>query len=121
MAWRGIIGWKGGAPMPRPRLLIVDTCTVIELHEIGLWNAVLVNFDVTVTETVRNEASHCTVDGETVPIEMGSGVNIVDISASDSEAFRARFLPRYIEDLHSGETDSLVLLLRTRDHVICSS
>jgi hypothetical protein len=107
--------------MARPRLLIVDTCTVIELHEIGLWNAVLANFDVTVTETVQEEARQCTIDGETVLIELGYNVSVVSISASDSAALRARFLPRYIEALHPGETDSLVLLLRTQDHVICSS
>ena len=60
--------------MARPRLLILDTCTVIELHEIGLWNAVLASFQVAVTETVSDEASHCEIDGEMVPIQLGEAV-----------------------------------------------
>jgi hypothetical protein len=107
--------------MAKHRLLIMDTCTVIELHEIGLWAAVLKNFDVTLTETVRDEADHYKVDDERVPVVLSGDINVVSITASESAAFRAKFLPRYIESLHAGETDSLVLLFKTQDHLICSS
>src|ERR1700678_3631302 len=107
--------------MTKPRLLIVDACTVIELHEIGLWAAVASNFEVTVTETVRDEAGHYLKDDEKIPIELGTEVQVVAVSAKESADFRARFSVGYIADLHPGETDSLVLLFQTQDSIICSS
>src|SRR5262249_16592179 len=105
--------------MGRPRLLIVDACTVIELHEIGLWGAVLATLKVPGREPVRDEASHCQIDGETVPIDLGPDVTVVSVSASQAASFRAQFNPSYVADLHPGEADSLVYLLQTRDFVIC--
>jgi len=107
--------------MAKPRLAILDACTVIDLHQLGLWNLVASRYEVLVTETVAAEADYFVENGITFPINLGASAAVVSIGAGAVARLRARFRPFYREMIHDGEAESLALLQERPDAVICSS
>jgi hypothetical protein len=111
----------------RPKLLILDATTVIELHELGLWDLFLKRYEVHLSRIVAEEEVRF-FHGEEVDQQIdlssyaeGGQITVFDVTASDLSELRDRFDVIYAEKLDDGETESLVYLLHHPEFRICSA
>jgi hypothetical protein len=104
---------------------LLDANVVIELHRLGLWNAVLERCEVILARTVIDESQFYAGEEEDVAIDWGPDlpkIVVVDLEASEIKRFRDRFSPLFLEKLDAGETESLAFLTSTDEPgFICSS
>jgi hypothetical protein len=114
--------------MKRFPCLILDANIVIWLFAKGLWNAVVERCELTLCQTVVDEASYyvdnagirCTIDLQ--PDIAAGRVTIISVSSANIGAFKARFDPLYVQKLDDGETESLCYCLEHGDaHRLCSA
>jgi hypothetical protein len=103
--------------MKRFKCLLLDANVVIKLFSLGLWDAVVSQCEIHLSEIVVGEAdyyensegTHHDID-LTEYIKSGQ-VNVFSRTAADLKRFRTSFDPEYVEKLDDGETESLVHLL----------
>lgn len=114
--------------MKRFPCLVLDANIIILLFQHSLWSKVVEHCDLTLSETVIDEADFF-VDSMGVehsidlqPDIRAGRIRVVSFTATEIAAFRARFDPVYVQKLDDGETESLTYSLREGDpYRLCSS
>lgn len=113
--------------MPRLKLLILDACVVIYLHELGLWEAITTSCDVHLSRIVINEVKYYEDDqGLRIPVDLSQDeregrLSVFDTELDDIRRFQGRFDPTYLERLDAGESESLAFMLRSNQSFLISS
>src|ERR1700733_13902099 len=113
--------------MKRWSFLLLDANIIIALFKHGLWDRVVVECDLHISETVVGEA-HFFEDEAGARHDFDLGPYIADgrikqftVSAADVKSFVNTFGLDYIEKLDAGEAESLAYLEHATDeHSICS-
>src|SRR3974377_1669747 len=115
--------------MKRFKCLLLDANVVIKLFELGLWDALVSQCEVHLSEIVVGEADYFEDsegkynDIDLVPYIKSDRVQIFSHSAAELNKFRSSFDPIYVEKLDPGETESLVHMLsgENEDLYLCSA
>jgi len=115
--------------MKKYQCLLLDANVVIELFSLGLWDAIVKQCEIHLSEIVIQEASYYPdASGNLCPINLDSYLNQGSVhrfsrSTTDLLNFKNRFGPNYFEKLDPGETESLLHLVSgsCEDYHICSS
>jgi hypothetical protein len=115
--------------MRKFKCLLLDANVVIRLFSLGLWDAVVSQCEIHLSEIVTQEAEYYEDSaGNRHDINLRhyieeNRVNVFSHSSADLTNFRDRFDLIYVERLDPGETESLVHLLSPggEDYHLCSS
>lgn len=98
----------------KPRLIILDTDVVIDLHKLGLWDKIVNIYDVRLSSIVaRKEVQYFTqeVGGiahkKHVNLETDDRVTVIDLTASQLADFLNRLEPQDILSFDDGERETL--------------
>jgi hypothetical protein len=103
--------------MKKFKCLLLDANVVIKLFSLGLWDALVKQCEIHLSEIVVREANYYEdSDGERhdinlVPYVERSEITVFSHSVAEFTSFRKSFDPIYVEKLDPGETESLVHLL----------
>lgn len=111
--------------MSRLKLLILDACVVIQLHEIGRWDDIVKRCDVYLSDVVamrevRFDDAHGVLIDLTPAIQSGE-ITTFSITEQDIENFRNRFDSDYLGVIDDGEAESLAFLFSSDDDFLISS
>jgi len=107
------------------KLLILDACVIIQLHEMGCWDDVLKSCDLYLSDIVaRREVRFDDKNG--VLIDLGPAIaagkiKTFSVSEANIEAFRNHFDLEYLGVLDDGEGESLAYLLASKEDWLISS
>ena len=111
--------------MSRLKLLILDACVVIQLHELGRWQQVVDQCDIHLSEIVaRREVKFDDANGTRIDLEpaiQSKAITLFSIEALKVEAFRSRFDDSYLGVLDDGEAESLAYLFDAKSDFLISS
>ncbi len=114
--------------MRRFPCLVLDANIVIQLFQYGLWDEFVERCELTLSETVVEEAdffvdSNGVEHGIDLQPDIHAGrIRVMAMTVTEIAAFRAQFDPLYVQKLDDGETESLAYCLREGDpHRLCSS
>lgn len=115
--------------MKRFKFLLLDANIVIKLFSLGLWDALVKQCEIHLSEIVVGEADYyedsegTRQDIDLAPFIRSGQVQIFSHSSADLAKFKASFDPIYLEKLDPGETESLVHLLseESADLYLCSA
>jgi hypothetical protein len=115
--------------MPKLRLLIFDANVVFELHELGLWQAVLGECEIYLSKLVAEKEVRFYKGQEFDEIiDLSPAINagqltIFEVGVSEVQKFRERFDGEYLSKLDDGEAESLTHMLACQpgDWLISSS
>lgn len=111
--------------MSRLKLLILDACVVIQLHELGRWQQVVDQCDIHLSEIVaRREVKFDDANGTRIDLEPAihsKAITLFSIDAVKVDAFRARFDNSYLGVLDDGEAESLAYMFDTKSEFLISS
>jgi hypothetical protein len=115
--------------MKRFKCLLLDANVVIKLFSLGLWNALMKQCEIHLSEIVVGEANYfedskgVRHDIDLSPCIESGQVQVFSHSATDLMKFRKSFDCIYLEKLDPGETESLVHLLleKSEDIYLCSA
>jgi hypothetical protein len=115
--------------MKRFKCLLLDANVVIKIFSLGLWNALVKQYELHLSEIVVGESDYYedssgarqNIDLE--PFIATGEVQVFSHSSSELERFRSSFDLSYLERLDPGETESLVHLLSegNKDLRLCSA
>jgi hypothetical protein len=103
--------------MPKLKLLIFDAGVVFELHELGLWAAVLDQCEIHLSRIVADiEVRYYAGKEYDEVIDLSPFINsgqlrIFGVDVSDVQKFRERFDRNYMSKLDDGEAESLTYML----------
>lgn len=114
--------------MKRFPCLVLDANIVIQLFQLGLWDAVVERCELILADSVVDEADFF-VDSKGVeraidlqPDVAAGRIRVIALTLTEITAFRSQFDPLYVQKLDPGETESLAYCLREGDpHRFCSS
>jgi len=111
--------------LSRLKLLILDACVVIQLHEMGRWDLILQRCDVHLSDIVaKREVRFDDANGVRIDLTsaLTSGcITTFSVTEEDIEAFRNRFDADYLGVLDDGEAESLAYLFASREEYLISS
>lgn len=111
--------------MSRLKLLILDACVVIQLHEIGRWQQVVERCDIHLSEIVaRREVKFDDANGMRIDLEPAihsKAITLFSVDAAKVDAFRTRFDSSYLGVLDDGEAESLAYMFDTKSEFLISS
>lgn len=111
--------------MSRLKLLILDACVVIQLHELGRWQQVVDQCDIHLSEIVaRREVKFDDANGTRIDLEPAihsKAITLFSVDAVKVDAFRARFDNSYLGVLDDGEAESLAYMFDTKSEFLISS
>jgi hypothetical protein len=116
--------------MPKLKLLILDAGIVIRLHELEIWQKLLVQCDVHLSKIVAEkevlfqpgDAGGYGEDINLVPDIFDGKIHVFEVAVSDLKAFRDQFDPLYLGDLDDGEAESLAFMMKqSADYLISSA
>ena len=86
--------------MSRLKLLILDACVVIQLHELGRWQQVVDQCDIHLSEIVaQREVRFDDANGTRIDLEpaiLSKAITLFSVEALKVEAFRSRFDDSYL-------------------------
>ena len=81
--------------MSKLKLLILDACVVIQLHELGLWQQVVDQCDIHLSEIVaKREVKFVDANGTRIDLEptiLYKAITLFCVDAGKEKAFRSRF------------------------------
>jgi hypothetical protein len=108
---------------------LLDANVIIEAHELGVWQKLIVSFDLAVPSVVaRQEAKYFLVQGQYNPIQLSSLIALNRVrelaaEASELSELMKEFDPLFAESIDPGEQEALALMLADRcpDHQFCSA
>ena len=111
--------------MSRLKLLILDACVVIQLHEMERWDVILQRCDVYLSEIVATrEVRFDNANGVLIDlapaIEAGK-ITTFNVDEKDIEDFRGRFDADYFGVIDDGEAESLAYLFASKQDFLISS
>lgn len=111
----------------RSRLLVTDTCVVIEAHRLNVWEALLSQCQVALPETVVGEAIQVAKEFDDFDLRLEQDIKeglvcSPSLDASDLGLVLARCSP-FPGEIDAGELECLALLLKdpSESSLICSS
>jgi len=115
--------------MKRFKCLLLDANVVIELFKLGLWDALIKQCDIHLSEIVVSEARYFEDSaGNRHDIDLtayisNSQINVFSHSSAELQKFRTSFDSMYLEKLDPGETESLIHILsdQDQDFFVCSA
>lgn len=113
--------------MKKLRLLLLDACVVIRLHEWGIWERIVERCEIVLPESVVSESLYFEADQRKVSIDLEPAVKaglveVVRPSASAVQAFLDRFTPAYRGVLDAGEAECLAVLAGSAEPcLVCSA
>lgn len=124
--------WSRMSPnMPRLKLLLLDACIVIGLHELGVWDTLISQCDITLTRTVADDevvlwedesGGRQYIDRQKFQDDIKAGrINCIDVPLSMIEAFKEKFDLSYLDRLDAGEAESLAFLCASKEEWLISS
>jgi hypothetical protein len=107
-------------------LLLLDTCVILELFRLGIWNDVLKQCDIHVSSVIINETRfYEDANGDRHAIDWTTytgRLTIHDVNASDLRLLTDPIGPGILEKLDPGESELLAVLCKSLDaYKICSS
>jgi hypothetical protein len=108
--------------MKKFRLLLLDTNVILELIDMGIWEAVVAACDVHVARTVVDEAQFVKdedgfpVSVDLVDDEIKGRITVFEVEGKRLAAFKSEFKPSYFEKLDAGELESLTHLFGSSGH-----
>lgn len=115
--------------MPKLKLLILDACVVIYVHELGIWQQVIQQCDVHLSRIVAENEVLFQPDDEggygddidlTTDISSGA-IQIFDVTPSQLSTFKNQFDQNYLAKLDDGEAESLAYLCRQQETFLIAS
>lgn len=112
--------------MTLSRLVLLDTNVVLQLFELGIWQAVTQKYQIVLAQSVVDEAQFYYQGDQRHEIEWGElissrAVEVRTATASDVQQFCNRFDPNYLQKLDPGEAESLKILEIEKQASICSA
>ncbi len=111
--------------MKKFQFLLLDAGPIIKLFELRIWNEFLKRCDVSISQTVANEAKWASQEFEDVIIDLESykdKIDIFDIEPSFAKSFLDRFNELYKAIIHAGEKETLAFLCSSPEKcLLCSS
>lgn len=113
--------------MPKLKLLVLDANVVIQLHELGLWQTVIVKCEVHLSRIVLDDEVkyyHGRDRDKLVDLseDLTQGrIHVFDVELDDLNEFRRRFDATYLERLDPGEAESLAYMLNSGQGYLISS
>jgi len=113
--------------MKKFQFLLLDAGPIIKLFELGIWDAFIERCDVTISQTVANQAKYATQDYEDICIDLEPYkeqglIEIVDLELSKVKTFYDKFNLQYKAIVHPGEKESLAFLLdSSEDWKLCAA
>lgn len=113
--------------MKKYQFLLLDAGPIIKLFELGLWDKFLDHCEVTVTQTVADEARFAHGLDEDVCIDLGKDsekghLEIVEVMPKVVTGFHHQFSSTYKGQIHEGELESLAFLCNQSHHwKICAA
>ena len=111
--------------MSKLKLLILDACVVIQLHEMGRWDEVVKRCDVHLSAIVaKREVRYDDSNGVTIdlsPLIQSGLINMFGVEEADVEIFRRQFDADYLGVLDDGEAESLAYLFSKNEDYLISS
>jgi len=109
----------------RLKLLILDACIVIQLHEMGRWDAILQRCDVYLSDIVaKREVRFDDANGVQIdlkPAVQAGDINVFAVSEQNIENFRNQFDADYLGVMDDGEAESLAFLFASKEDFLISS
>ncbi len=115
--------------MPKLKLLMLDACIVIKLHQMDRWDSLLERCDIHLSQVVVDESisepDNENGYGDTIDLQPAiddGRVSVFEVSVTELREFRRRFDANYMQDLDPGEAASLVHLTREQqEYLLCSA
>ena len=110
-------------------LLLLDTGIVCELFKMGLWDWILKQCDVHLSQTIATVEAHFFEDdqGERQDFDLSGyvtsgAVTVFDVSLAQYAELTKNFGPGYLERFDPGEREALAHLVTSNDtYKICSA
>ncbi len=96
--------------MKKFQFLLLDAGPIITLFELGIWDEFLKRCEVSISQTVANQAKWASQEFKDVRIDLESykdKINIFDIDPSLAKSFLDKFNESYKAEIHSGEKETL--------------
>ncbi len=112
--------------MKKFQFLLLDAGPIIKLFELGIWEVFIDRCDVTVSQTVADQAKWASQEAQDIcidlePYEHQGLIKIIDIDASLAKSFLDRFDRLLQAEVHPGERETLAFLCdSTEDWLLCS-
>jgi hypothetical protein len=107
------------------KLLILDACVVIQLHELGRWEDVQKRCDLYLSDIVASrEVRFDNANGvmiDLAPTIASGAITTFAVSEEGIESFRNRFDHDYLGVLDDGEAESLAYLFASKEDWLISS
>ena len=113
--------------MKKFQFLLLDTGPIIKLFELGIWEDFIRRCDVTVSQTVADQAKWASQEFEDIRINLDPYknqelINIFDVDISLAKSFHNRFNEVYKAEIHSGEKETLAFLCNSSENwLVCAA
>lgn len=111
----------------RSRLLLIDTCVVIDAHRLNVWNALVDQCHVVLPETVVDECIQVARDFDDVELHLDEQIQkgLIDSPSLDAGPLRivSQTCPVFPGEIDAGEHECLACLLLDPQgtFVVCTS
>ena len=107
--------------MKKFQFLLLDTGPIIKLFELGIWEDFIRRCDVTVSQTVADQAKWASQEFEDIcinldPYKNQELINVFDVDISLAKSFHNRFNEVYKTEIHSGEKETLAFLCNSSEN-----
>ena len=110
--------------MKKFQFLLLDAGPIITLFGLHIWDEFLKRCDVSISQTVANEAKWASQEFEDIRIDLESykdQINIFDIDPSLAKSFLDRFDEIYKTGIHDGEKETLAFVCNSPERwLLCS-
>jgi len=113
--------------MKRFTFLLLDTGQIIKLFELGIWDSFIKKCDVTISQTVANQASYASRENKDIHIDLKHPqeqglIEIIEVEPSVVKTFYEKFNLYYKADIHDGEKETLAFLDNSSENWrVCSA
>jgi len=111
--------------MKKFQFLLLDAGPIIKLFELGIWDEFIKRCDVTISQTVADQAKYASQEFEDIRIDLEpykQHIKIIDLEPSLVKTFYDKFSLLYKVDIHPGERETLAFLCnRTENWQLCSA
>jgi len=111
--------------MKKFQFLLLDAGPIIKLFELGIWDEFLEKCDVSISQTVADEAKWTSQKFEDVRIDLElykDKVKIFDTDLPLAKSFIDRFNEPYKAIIHAGEKETLAFLCNSSEqYLLCSA
>jgi hypothetical protein len=113
--------------MKRFQFLLLDAGPIIKLFELGIWEAFIEKFGVTICRRVAEEAKWASRELEDIRIDLDfyeqrDLINIEDVDLSLVQNFYDKLKHEYVDSIHDGEKETLSFLYSvSEDWRLCAA